>query len=514
MGVKMLRRIGNIVFLLVAGLVFSGVVSNEVHAFQVLNTAQPAIADADSLKLEVAQNYPGRRVNRPGKGDDVGRPYPRPRPHPRPHRPRHKPKFQIQITLPPLNDGYERPRKPVKKRPIRRKKPVKRVRRPRPVSVVKIADKRYRKKQVVVLIRQSKTKRMERIIARRYKLRMLKGKNIPLLKARVQTYRIPDRRSVGRVLAQLKRDRRIMLSQPNYVYSAAAGEQKADQSDPLSYPYQSMKVKRAHNFALGRNIKVAIIDTGVDRSHPALKGAEIVQYNAVDEKKPYKGHAHGTSIAGVLGAQFELKGIAPKAQLLDARAFFVPKNGKGPETTTMILLGALQWAYDKGAHVFNLSFEGPKDPAIQDALQEIHKKGKVIVAAAGNGGPKAKPAYPAAYKNIIATTAIDQKKKLYKHANRGKYLTLAAPGVGVTVLSTSKSYSVSSGTSIAAAHVSGLVALILEKKPRLSAYRVKRIIMKAAQDLGKPGHDQVFGAGAADAYSSLQAVGNISVSKR
>lgn len=511
----MLRRIGYIVFVLVSGLVFSGIAGKAAHAFQILNKSQSAIADSGSLKLKVAQNYPGQRRYRPGKGDDVGRPRPRPRPDRKPHRPRYKPNFQIQITLPPLNNDYDRPRRPVKKRPIRRKKPVKRVRRPRAVSIVKIADKRHRKKQVMVLIRQSKTKRMERIIARRYKLELLKGKNIPLLKARVQSYRIPDKRSVGRVLAQMRRDGRIMLSQPVYVYKAAAGEkQDKELDDPLSYPYQVMKVKRAHDYSLGRNIKIAIVDTGVDRSHPALKGAQIRQYNAVDEKQPYTGHAHGTSIAGVLGAQFELKGIAPKAQLLDARAFFVPKNGKDPETTTLILLGALQWAYDQGAQVFNLSFEGPKDPAIEDALQELYKKGKVIVAAAGNGGPKAKPAYPAAYKDVIATTAIDQKRKLYKHANHGKYLTLAAPGVGVTVLSTSKSYSVSSGTSIAAAHVSGLVALILERKPRLSAYRIKRIIMKTAQDLGKPGHDNVFGAGAADAYNSLQAIGNISVSKR
>ncbi len=455
-----------------------------------------------------------RKVHRPrgshSKGDDVH--YPRGsrgRPN-RPHKPRRpKVKFKFVVPLVDLEDErrsrarYNKPRKPyVRKRPRRK------ARLPAPLP---IADKRYRKKQVIIVIKQSRSGRLHRTLARKYGLKLLRGRYYGVLKARVQAYRIPDRRSVGVVLAQLKREKKVS-GQPNYIYSLT-GKEKAV-SEGLQYSHSSMRVGQAHEHALGRKVKIAVIDTGVDKSHPEFSTALITQYNAVKPKNRYKGHKHGTAIAGIMAAQNDVKGVSPGAHILDARAFFISKETGNPETDSMILVEALQWSYDKGARIFNLSFEGPKDPVIEDAIQAIYEKGRIFVGAAGNGGPKAKPAYPAAYKYVIATTAIDRKLNRYPMANRGRYVSVAAPGVKVMVLSTANSYSFQSGTSIATAHISGLVALMLERKPKLSGKQVRGILNTTAQDLGIPGPDSDYGAGLADAYSSVQAVQEVSLSKK
>ncbi len=158
-----------------------------------------------------------------------------------------------------------------------------------------------------------------------------------------------------------------------------------------------------------------------------------------------------------------------------------------------------------------MSFAGPFDPLVKVALTSAHNKGIILVAAAGNGGPKAPPAYPAAYENVIAITALDHKDKLYAHANRGSYLTAAAPGVDVLVPSLKKGYRYSSGTSIAAAHISGLVALLLERHPEASAEAVVNALQSSAHDLGPKGYDVQFGAGRADAHATLLSLSNSQV---
>jgi subtilisin family serine protease len=184
---------------------------------------------------------------------------------------------------------------------------------------------------------------------------------------------------------------------------------------------------------------------------------------------------------------------------------------KRPVTSSAILLRAFDWAFTNKARIFNMSFAGPFDPLVKAALTSAHNKGVILVAAAGNGGPKAAPAYPAAYENVIAITALDHKDKLYAQANRGSYLTAAAPGVDVLVPSLKKGYRYSSGTSIAAAHISGLVALLLERHPEASAEAIVNAIQKSAHDLGPKGYDVQFGAGRADAHASLLWLSNSDV---
>ena len=130
----------------------------------------------------------------------------------------------------------------------------------------------------------------------------------------------------------------------------------------------------------------------------------------------------------------------------------------------------------------------------------------MLVAAAGNFGPNSPPQYPAADPNVIAVTATDADDRLFMASNIGNHVAIAAPGVDILLPDPGASYQLRSGTSFAAAHVSGIAALILARKPSLSPDLVRQILMATARDLGAPGKDPQFGAGLADAYQAILAL--------
>jgi subtilisin family serine protease len=170
------------------------------------------------------------------------------------------------------------------------------------------------------------------------------------------------------------------------------------------------------------------------------------------------------------------------------------------------LLRAIDWAVARGAQVINLSFTGPTDPEVARGLATAAKKGIVLVAAAGNAGPKAAPLFPASDANVIAVTATDAEDKLFTLANRGKHIAVAAPGVDILAAAPGGRYQFSSGTSIAAAHVSAIAALLLELRPDLTPAAVRKILAATATDLGPKGRDDRFGAGLANAQRAVQSL--------
>ena len=125
----------------------------------------------------------------------------------------------------------------------------------------------------------------------------------------------------------------------------------------------------------------------------------------------------------------------------------------------------------------------------------------MLIAAAGNAGPKSPPLYPGADPNVIAVTATDIDDKLFTGANRGNYIAVAAPGVDILVPAPEGTYQMTTGTSVATAHVSGIVALMLERNPSLTPSDVRRILMASAKKLGP---NEQFGSGLIDPGSALQ----------
>jgi subtilisin family serine protease len=357
---------------------------------------------------------------------------------------------------------------------------------------------------VTVLIRNQPDS-LEDELAQRLGLTVVSSSSIALLDGQVVTFRVQAGQALPPVIASLTSDPRIEHAQSNNIYLTSQQRSRSAGSS-AQYALAKLGLGTAHNIAQGRGVTVAVIDTGVDASHPVLSSAVARSFDAVADGKPDV-EDHGTAIAGLIAGQGKVKGVAPAASVLAVRAFYMHQQYKRPLTTSDILIRALDWSFANGARVFNMSFTGPYDPLVQAALQAAHERGVVLVAAAGNGGPKAPPAYPAAYKNVIAITALDRWDKLYAHANRGGYLAAAAPGVEILVPALKKAYRFSSGTSIAAAHVSGLVALLLEKNPDATADEIVNVIEATAHDLGPKGHDVQFGAGRANAIAALQSLG-------
>jgi subtilisin family serine protease len=257
------------------------------------------------------------------------------------------------------------------------------------------------------------------------------------------------------------------------------------------------------DLANGRGVTLAVIDSGVDTTHPALQGANIIFYDAVDGgvKDPDQ---HGTAITGIIAGRGEISGVAPGVRILAMRAFAPEQLGASPSTTSLALARATDRAFTKGARVFNMSFAGPRDPLLLSLIDAGYAKGAVFIAAAGNEGPSAPPAYPAAYDKVLGITATDEDDQLYDMANRGSYVSIAAPGVDILAPVTGNALDLMSGTSFSTAYISGIVALLMERNPALQPADVRRILLEAAHDLGKAGYDEEFGAGLADAYSALQ----------
>jgi subtilisin family serine protease len=321
-------------------------------------------------------------------------------------------------------------------------------------------------------------------------------------------WHIPNGRSVSAVTAELAADRGIGWAQPNYLYSlqqSVAGEgveKTQSEGDIAQYALAKLHLSEAHGLAKGEKVLVAVIDSGIDASHPELQGVMAGQFDALGSTEGP--HVHGTGIAGIIAAHGRLIGAAPAVHILGIRAFGVASSGA--EGTTFNIIKGLDWATSQGARIVNMSFAGPSDPLMQRAMATARQKGAILIAAAGNAGPKSPPLYPAADPNVIAVTATDADDHLFPMANRGAYVAVAAPGVDILVPVPGGSYQVSSGTSFAAAYVSGVVALILERRPRLLPDAAKRILLSTAKDLGPKGRDDQFGAGLIDAYQAIMSL--------
>jgi subtilisin family serine protease len=142
---------------------------------------------------------------------------------------------------------------------------------------------------------------------------------------------------------------------------------------------------------------------------------------------------------------------------------------------------------------------------LHDMIAKAHGRGIVLIAAVGNAGPKSPPLYPAADREVIGVTATDADDKLLPQANRGPQVAVAAPGVDVLAAAPDGQYEMTSGTSVATAHVSGVAALLLARDPRLTPDALRRLLVGSAQKV--PGSRRDVGAGVVDALKAVEQTG-------
>lgn len=338
-------------------------------------------------------------------------------------------------------------------------------------------------------------------LARRHGLALLQSQDFPLIGASIGLFRVTDRRSVEAASRELATDTGVRSVQPNFRYVLQDQKAAPAEGDPAQYALAKLRLPEAHTLVHGANVTIAVIDSGIDAKHPELANAIADSYDALGSKEGP--HVHGTGVAGAIVAHARLMGSAPAARILAIRAF--GSSLSGAESTSFIVLRALDYAVAHGAQIVNMSFAGPKDALTERGIAAAAAKGIVMVAASGNAGPKSPPLYPAANPEVIAVSATDAQDRLFAASNRGSYVAVSAPGVDIFLPAPDEKYQMTSGTSFSAAFVSGLVALMLERNPALRPDEVRAILMKTARDLGAPGRDDLFGAGEADAYAAVSA---------
>jgi len=356
---------------------------------------------------------------------------------------------------------------------------------------------------------------------RRHRLTPLATTRFVLANATITRARVDGGRSARQVLQQMAGDARIASAQPNYLYALQQEPQKSETAAPAEpqkasiapaaaepapvakpqYVLDRMAVADAHRLAQGAKVKVALVDTGLDDAHPELQGVIAGRFDALGTDATGT-LGHGTALAGAIVAKSTLRGISPSAELLAARAFG-SAAGTAAQGTSFQILQALDWAAEQGARVLNLSFAGPQDRLMGRSLEGARTRKIIAVAAVGNAGPGTPPLYPAAEPSVLAVTATDASDAVFNRANTGRQIAIAAPGVDVIAAAPEKGYTFSSGTSMAAAHVSGLVALMLERNPELDLAGVRRVLAATAQDLGPKGPDTIFGAGRVNAAAAV-----------
>ncbi len=371
----------------------------------------------------------------------------------------------------------------------------------RNISIPPPGATNFMSNEVLTQIPAGASPRLQDRIASSLQLTLLETQTFAL-GGRTQLWRINDGGSVVAKLRALSRFP-VISAQANFVYKLTQAPPPApSDASAAQYVVSKMHLLDAHRISNGDDVLVAVIDSKIDAGHPDLAGVIASDYDAVGT--PAKPHSHGTAMASAIAAHSKLIGVAPKVRLLAIRAF--SGEGESAQSTTFSLLKAIDWAAGQNARIINMSFAGPPDPMVRDMLGKASARGIVLIAAVGNAGPRSPPLYPAADAHVIGVTATDAEDKLLAVANRGPQVALAAPGVDILAAAPDGEYQVTTGTSVAAAHASGVAALLLARKPELKPDDVRRVLIRSAHATGGKRND--VGAGVIDALGAVNSLGD------
>ncbi|MFJ5952506.1 type VII secretion-associated serine protease mycosin [Streptomyces noursei] len=288
----------------------------------------------------------------------------------------------------------------------------------------------------------------------------------------------------------------------------------ADSIRDRQWPLSAYDAESVRKLSTGRGVTVAVIDTGVDGTHPDLVGNVLSGKNFLEggTADHVTTDDHGTSMAGLIaghghgtGGSAGVMGLAPEAKILPLRV--TADNASLVVTRGTPVADAVRYAVDHGASVINMSLAGPEEvPGLEGAIRYARQKDAVVVAGTGNDGTSV-PTYPASIPGVLGVGAVDSSRKIWSKSNYGPDVLLTAPGVGTISTSVDHMYSTGDGTSVATAYVSAAAALLRAKFPDLSAGQIANRLVKtaklpeSAKDLKVP--DQHYGYGFIRPYSAL-----------
>ena len=286
---------------------------------------------------------------------------------------------------------------------------------------------------------------------------------IALLGVHCLVYGIPGGADRGALAAALQRDRRVESVQPLQAFNT----ESAAYNDPYAGLQQNvaqMAISEAQAFSRGAGVRVAVIDTGADVGHPDLRPHAATGRNFVDtDAAGFRADQHGTAVAGVIGAVpnngVGIVGIAPDVELLVYKACWrATSGGVAAVCNTFTLAQALSAAIEARADIINLSLAGPGDPLLSRLVRRALAAGAIVVGAMPRDGRRS--GFPVGIDGVIAADTLEAG-----HAAAGVVL---APGRDVLSLAPDGHYDFFSGSSLAAAEVSGVIALLRSERPRLT----------------------------------------------
>ena len=319
-------------------------------------------------------------------------------------------------------------------------------------------------------------------LKRSYGLREVTGWPIKALDVYCVVVKTPPGMARDALLKALAKDDRVQLAQPLHDYAVYATEPPQAHQDNGTYAslqrgFVETDAALAHGFSEGSGVHVAIVDTGVDTMHPDLRGRIRDMHNMVDDDTAaFNRDSHGTEVAGVIAADGDnhqgIVGMAPKATLSIYKACWYPSAAQaGARCNSFTLAKALAAIIDTDASVVNLSLGGPADPLLDKLLARLLEDGRIVVAALPPDGNV--DGFP-----VDAPGVIVVRVSGISAASPG---VLSAPGNDILTTQPGGGYDFTSGSSMAAPHVSGIAALLLSLAPRLDARTVHDLLLRSSK---------------------------------
>jgi subtilisin family serine protease len=322
-----------------------------------------------------------------------------------------------------------------------------------------------------------------------YRLRTIFAWTMVSLGEQCVVFEIPRERSQNEILRRLRADPRVGTAQPIAMFDALAGEvsgeSRASYNDPYAHlqrSIQALTLEKAHRLATGKGVRIAVIDTGVDVDHPDLRGRIARVGNFVERgEQGFTNDVHGTAVAGVIAAatnnQVGIVGVAPQAEIYALKACWPKAPGtREAVCDSYTLARAIDFAIVQGAQILNFSLAGPHDPLLARLIGAALQRGIVVIAADAGDGRRS---FPAGLPGVIGVLGLDQVAGAA--SPRAGPAGLGAPSVDILTTVPHGSYDFFSGSSLAAAQVSGIAALLLEREPKLTPARLADLLRRTSR---------------------------------
>jgi subtilisin family serine protease len=335
-----------------------------------------------------------------------------------------------------------------------------------------------------------------RDLSRDYSLTSVSEWPIETLQVHCIVFKVSEGATREEVLEKLRQNDRVIIAQPLNEFASASSAYD-DPYAKLQENVRALDVQDAHRFSRGQGIRVAVIDTGIDIEHPDLTGRVELGGNYVDASlEALRSDRHGTQVAGLIAAAANngigIVGVAPEVKLLAFKACWHDETAKGGRCNSFTLAQALVGAIAARAHIINLSLVGPADPLLTSLVQKAIEAKAIVVGAAG-AEVNAK-AFPAGVDNVLAVGESESESTDPR--------LLRAPGRDIVTLVPQGHYDFASGSSLATAQVTGIVALLLARNRRLDTQELFKIL-QASTDQRQTARGLLTLVNACAAVSSL-----------